>query len=196
VSNDPTHQKRDFFRFESTLSAFIMPLDGKNPSNAGLLEGFLSLASSPLLNEVASLQAIWRACLTENQVYARAMSGAFRQMSLGIDNLAREALRQALDRFVSLQSTVRELGEGGFALECNQPIATGTPVAALMHDGSATNSITVFGTVKHSNPVSRGYVVGVQLGDDTNLRRHWQSFVRERQVFENKKAKLSARQLT
>ena len=93
MSKDPTSQKRDFFRFESTLTAFIMPLDGKNPSNAGLLEGFLSLANSPLLNEVASLQASWRACLRENQVYARAMSGAFRQMSLGIDNLAREALR-------------------------------------------------------------------------------------------------------
>ena len=196
MSKDPTHQKRDFFRFESTLAAFIMPLDGKNPSNAGLLEGFLSLANSPLLNEVASLQATWRACLRENLVSARAMSGAFRQMSLGIDNLAREALRQALDQFESLQSTVRELGEGGFALECDQPLATGTPVAALMHDGSATTSITVFGTVKHSNPVSSGYVVGVQLGDDTNLRRRWQSFVRERQVFENKEAKLSARQLT
>ena len=124
------------------------------------------------------------------------MSGAFRQMSLGIDNLAREALRQELDRFESLQSTVRELGEGGFALACDQPLAAGTPVAALMHDGSATISITVFGTVKHSTPVSKGYVVGVQLGDDTNLRRYWQSFVRERQVFENKKAKLSARQFT
>ena len=71
MSKDPTYQKRDFFRFESTLTAFIMPLDGKNPSNAGLLEGFLSLANSPLLNEVASLQATWRACLRENQVYAR-----------------------------------------------------------------------------------------------------------------------------
>ncbi len=117
-------------------------------------------------------------------------------MSLGIDNLAREALRKAPGQFEALQSTVRELGEGGFALECEKPLATGTPVAALMHDGSATTSITVFGTVKHSNPVSSGYVVGVQLGDDTNLRRRWQSFVRQRQVFENKKAKLSARQLT
>ena len=71
MSKDPTYQKRDFFRFESTLTAFIMPLDGKNPSNAGLLEEFLSLANSPLLNEVASFQAIWRACLRENQVYAR-----------------------------------------------------------------------------------------------------------------------------
>ena len=76
MSKDPTYQKRDFFRFESTLTAFIMPLDGKNPSNAGLLEEFLSLANSRLLNEVASLQAAWRACLRENQVYARAMSGA------------------------------------------------------------------------------------------------------------------------
>ena len=117
-------------------------------------------------------------------------------MSLGIDNLAREALRQALDRFDSLQSTVGELGEGGFAVECDQHLAAGTPVAALMHDGSATNSITFFGTVKHRTPVSKGYVVGVQLGDDTNLRRYWQSYVRERQVFENKKAKLSARQFT
>jgi len=117
-------------------------------------------------------------------------------MSLGIDNLARKALRQALDQFESLQSTVRELDEGGFALESDEPLATGTPVAALMHDGSATISITVFGTVKHSNPVSSGYVVGVQLGDDTNLRRRWQSFVRERQALENKKAKLSTRQLT
>ena len=117
-------------------------------------------------------------------------------MSLGIDNLAGEALRQALDRFESLQSTVQELGEGGFALECEQPLATGIPVAALRHDGSATTSITVFSTVKHRTPVSSGYVVGVQLGDDTHLRRRWQSFVRERQVFENRKAKLSARQLT
>lgn len=59
MSKDPSHQKRDFFRFKSTLTAFIMPLDGKNPSNAGPLEGFLSLANSPLLNEVASLQATW-----------------------------------------------------------------------------------------------------------------------------------------
>ena len=147
-----------------------MPLDGKNPSNAGLLEGFLSLANSPLLNEVASLQATRSACLRENQLSLRAMSGAFRQMSSGINNLAGEALRQALDRFESLQSTVRELGEGGFALECEQAPATGIPVAALMHDGSATTSITVFSTVKHRTPVSRGYVVGVKLGDDTNLR--------------------------
>ena len=196
MSSDPMHQKRDFFRFESTLTAFIMPLDEKNPSNAGLLEGFLSLANSPLLNEVASLQATWRECLRENQVYTRAMSGAFRQMSLGIDNLAKEALRQELGRFESLQSTVRELGEGGFALECDQPLATDTPVAALMHDENATTSITIFGTVKHSNPVPGGFVVGVQLSDDTNLRRHWQSFVRKRQVFESKKTYLSAGQLT
>ena len=58
-----------------------------------------------------------------------------------------------------------------------------------MHDGSATTSITVFSTVKHRTLVSSGYVVGVQLGGDTNLRRRWQTFVRERQVFENRKAK-------
>ena len=81
MSKDPTSQKRDFFRFESTLTAFIMPLDGKNPSNAGLLEGFLSLANSPLLNEVASLQATWRACLTENQVYARYERGVSADVS-------------------------------------------------------------------------------------------------------------------
>jgi len=175
-------QKRDYFRFEDALQAFIMPLDGLSAEPGEAYKAFSTHIGHPSLSRALRVR---RACLDQAQTAKRLHQHAHSYLELAdqVLELANGLIEAELDKLRDWQCQVRELSEGGLAFESSAAFSVGQRVAAMLFDSQDSLLHLAVGEVRHRNErTKRVSIVGIELTQDVAEQKRWQQFVRARQL--------------
>jgi hypothetical protein len=175
-------QKRDYFRFEDALQAFIMPLDGLSVEPGEGYKAFSTYIGHPALSKAVRVR---QACLDQAQTAKRLHQHAHSYLELAdqVLELANGLIEAELDKLRDLQCQVRELSEGGLAFESSADFSVGQRVAAMLFDSQDSLLHLAVGEVRHCNErTNMVSIVGIELTQDVPDQKRWQQFVRARQL--------------
>jgi hypothetical protein len=175
-------QKRDYFRFEDALQAFIMPLDGLSVEPEEAYKAFSTYIGHPALSKAVRVR---QACLDQAQTAKRLHQHAHSYLKLAdqVLELANGLIEAELDKLRDLQCQVRELSEGGLAFESSAAFSVGQRVAVMLFDSQDSLLHLAVGEVRHCNErTNMVSIVGIELTQDVAEQKRWQQFVRTRQL--------------
>ena len=175
-------QKRDYFRFEDALQAFIMPLDGLSAEPGAAYTAFSTHIGHPALSKAVRVR---QACLDQAQTAKRLHQHTHSYLELAdqVLELANGLIEAELDKLRDWQYQVCELSEGGLAFESSAAFSVGQPVAAMLFDSQDSLLHLAVGEVRHCNErTSTMSIVGIELTQDVAEQKRWQQFVRARQL--------------
>jgi hypothetical protein len=175
-------QKRDSFRFEDALQAFIMPLDGLSAEPGEAYTAFSTHIGHPALSKAVRVR---QACLDQAQTAKRLHQHAHSYFELAdqVLELANGLIEAELDKLRDWQCQVCELSEGGLAFESPAAFSVGQRVAAMLFDSQDSLLHLAVGEVRHCNErANRVSIVGIELTQDVPDQKRWQQFVRARQL--------------
>jgi len=175
-------QKRNYFRFEDALLAFIMPLDGLSSEPWAAYSAFSTRIGHPALSKAVRVR---QACLDQAQTAKRLHQHAHSYFELAdqVLELANGLIEAELDKLRDWRCQVCELSEGGLAFESPAAFSVGQPVAAMLFDSQDSLLHLAVGEVRHCNErTSTMSIVGIELTQDVAEQKRWQQFVRARQL--------------
>jgi len=173
------NQKRDYFRFEDALQAFIMPLDRQS---AEPYAAFSTYIGHPVLSKAVHLRQV---CLDRAQTAKLLNQHAQSYLELAdqVLELADGLIEAELAKLRDWRCQVCELSERGLAFESSAAFSIGQRVAAMLFESQDSLLHLSVGEVKHcATSTDKVNIVGIELTQDFAEQKRWQTFVRARQL--------------